>query len=165
MSELEGWRAGEWVTTSCAARDAAVAAAGGRDALQVWAWDTDDRTYSHSELRADGRPVVADHRTIEQGCWHQVWAAAEPTDAAAAVPDLLGRLYDSLVDRKREHTHAKPLTDAEVDAARQRGPHRLGCPAGDRDPDGIDRCECEPVRLTDSPTIAAGLETAFGGQS
>ena len=108
---------GAWVTATCAERDAAIAAAGGRDALEVWAWDTDDRTYSHSELRAGDRPVVADHRTVEQGCWHQVWSTAE-------------------------------LTDAEVDTARRRGPHRLGCPALDEDPDGIEQCECEPAQVT-----------------
>lgn len=56
------------------------------------------------------------------------------------------------------------LTDAEVDAARQRGPHRLGCPAGDEDPNGIEACECEPIRLVEAgnPVPCSALD-AIGG--
>lgn len=34
---------------------------------------------------------------------------------------------------------------ADADPTSQRGPHRLGCPAGDRDPNGIEKCRCERV--------------------
>lgn len=61
-----------WKPATCAQRDAAITAAGGRDALHPRGWRTDDSTYSHSELWAGDRPVVADHRTVEAGCWHEI---------------------------------------------------------------------------------------------
>lgn len=62
-----------WKAATCEERDAAIDAAGGRDALYPFRWRTDGTTFSHSELWLGDRPIVADHRTFKEGCWHEVW--------------------------------------------------------------------------------------------